>query len=70
MFEDLEEPASGYHGHNFPRDVRRKWERALKKVARNVDDEDLYAGPWVLKRVPEPLLEDAAELFTEVLGEY
>ena len=68
VFDELEEPARGYQGHNFPRDVRRKWERALKKAARNVDDDDLYGGPWVLRRVPDNLLHDAASLFEEVIA--
>jgi hypothetical protein len=67
-FEGLEEPDGDYHGYNYPRDVRRKWERALRKVAKNIDDEELYLGPWVLQRVPESLLDDADALFEEVLA--
>lgn len=66
-FAGLEQPEEDRHGHEFPRDIRRKWERALRKVAKNIDDEDLYAGRFVLQRVPESLLDDADALFDEVI---
>jgi hypothetical protein len=67
VFEDLEKADENRFGHEFPRDVRRKWERALSKVAKNFDDEDLYGGPWVLQRVPESLLDKTDALFKEVI---
>ena len=68
-FDELEKPSKRFHGHTMPRDIRRKWERALKKVAHKVDDEDLYGEVWILQRVPESLLDDASDLFDEVISD-
>jgi hypothetical protein len=68
-FDGLKEPVEGRRAHEYPAAVRRDWERALKKAARNVDDEELYLEePWVLHRVPEDLVGEASELFREVLS--
>ena len=68
-FDDRKEPVEGRRAHEYPAAVRRDWERALKKAARNVDDEELYLEePWVLHRVPEDLVGEALELFGEVLS--
>lgn len=65
-FDDLVKP-SDYEGDNYPRDMRRKWEKQLKKVAKNFDDEDLYAPPMTLRRLPDELTGKASELFQEVI---
>jgi hypothetical protein len=69
VFDDRKEPVAGRRAHEYPAAVRRDWERALKKVARNVDDDDLYSEvPWELRRVPPELTGEAAELFQEVMS--
>ena len=46
-------------------DMRRTWERALKKHA---EDPELFDNePWVMHRVPASAVEKAAELFQEVI---
>ena len=62
-FEHLVMP-DDYEGDNYVRDMRRKWERALRKVAK---DEELYADPWIVTRVPEKHIEAASDLFQEVI---
>ncbi len=54
-----------YEGDNYVRDMRRKWERVLKKVAK---DDALYADPWIVTRVPDGYLDAASELFREVIA--
>mgnify|MGYP001821908441 FL=1 len=67
-FEDAKEPVKGLRAHEYPSSVRRSWERALRKVAKNVDDDELYAEePMTLQRVPEDLVDTASELFQEVI---
>lgn len=67
-FDDLKEPAEGLRAHEYPDDIRRDWERALKKAARNEEDEDLYIEePWSLRRVPDELLGEVSDLFGEVI---
>ena len=67
-FEDAKEPVKGVRAHEYPSSVRRSWERALRKVAKNIDDDELYAEePMMLRRVPEELLDTASELFQEVI---
>ena len=46
---------------------RPRWERALRKVAKNFDDEDLYGDPMTFTRLPDELLYEASELFQEVI---
>ena len=65
-FDDLVKPKD-YEGDDYSRDMRRKWERELKKVAKNFDDEDLYAPPMTLRRLPDDLTGKASELFQEVI---
>ena len=62
-FEDLVMP-DDYEGDDYVRDMQRKWERALKKIAK---DEELYADRLVMTRLPEEHLETASELFQEVI---
>ncbi len=47
--------------------MRPKWERALRKVAKNVDDEDLYGEPTTFSRLPEESLAAASRLYKQVL---
>lgn len=47
--------------------MRPKWERALRKVAKNVDDEELYGEPLTLHKLPDELYDEAAELLEEVI---
>lgn len=54
-----------YEGDDYVRDMRRKWERALKKLAK---DEELYADPMTMTRVPEAYLDKASDLFQEVIS--
>ncbi len=56
-----------YEGDDYVRDTRRKWERALARVARNVDDDELYADPAVFTRLPDDLLKEASRLFEQVI---
>ncbi|MDJ0750776.1 MAG: hypothetical protein QNJ11_14920 [Woeseiaceae bacterium] len=53
-----------YEGDDYARDMRRKWERALRKVAK---DEELYTDPLVMTRLPDEYLDEASELFQEVI---
>jgi hypothetical protein len=67
-FEDAKEPVEGVRAHEYPSSVRRSWERALRKVAKNIDDDELYAeDPMMLRRVPEDLVDTAADLFEEIV---
>ena len=66
-FDDLVKPKD-YEGDSYARDMRRKWERALKKVAKDVDDDELYAPPMTMRRLPEDLMGKASELFQEVIS--
>ena len=47
--------------------MRPKWERALRKVAKNVDDDDLYGEPLTFYKLPDELYHEAAELVDEVI---
>ena len=63
-FEGITTP-DDYEGNDYVGDMRRTWERALKKHAK---DPELYGDdPWVLHRVPASAIENAAELFQEVI---
>ena len=55
-FEDLAEP-EGYQG-NYVRDMRRKFERIIRK---NVDDEDMYGDSLVLRKLTGEELREAAD---------
>jgi len=46
--------------------IRPRWERVLKKVAKNVDDDNLYGEAMAFQRVPADLMEKASRLFREV----
>ena len=63
-FEHLVLPED-YEGDDYVRDMRRKWERALKKIAK---DDELYADPWIATRVPGEYLDAASELFQEAIA--
>ena len=63
-FEDITSP-DDYEGDDYVGDMRRTWERALKKHAK---DPELFGDdPWVMHRVPASDVEKAAELFQEVI---
>ena len=47
--------------------MRPKWERALRKVAKNIDDEELYGEPLTFHKLPDELYFEAAELIQEVI---
>jgi hypothetical protein len=66
VFDDIVSP-SEYEGDDYVRATRRKWERALAKVAKDVDDDDLYGGPSDFTRLPDDLVDEASELFEEVI---
>jgi hypothetical protein len=40
---------------------------ALREVAKNVDDDDLYFDPYTLRRLPEAYMGKASELFGQVI---
>ena len=65
-FDDILKPAD-YEGDDYVKAMRRKWERALAKVAKHVDDDDLYAERHTLRRLPEEHMEKASELFRQVI---
>ena len=54
-----------YEGDDYVRDMRRKWERALRKI--DDEDEDLYADRLVLTRLPGEHLGKASRVFQEVI---
>jgi len=54
-FEELPSP-EGYEG-NYARDMRRKFERIIRK---NVDDEEMYGDALVLRRLAGDKLDEAA----------
>ncbi len=62
-FEQLILPED-YEGDDYVRDMQRKWERALKRVAKN---EDIYGTPSIMTRVPDAYLDEASELYQEVI---
>ena len=62
-FADITKPED-YEGDDYPGDMRRTWERAIRK---HVEDSELYGDPWTLHRVPTEDVEKAAELFQEVI---
>ena len=62
-FADITKPKN-YDGDDYPSAMRRTWERAIKKHAR---DSELYGDPWILHRVPPADVEIAAELLQEVI---
>lgn len=64
VFEDIVLPTD-YEGDDYPGDMRRTWERALKKHARN---KDIYTeDPMVFERVPADLNEQVSELFGDII---
>jgi hypothetical protein len=63
-FEAITTP-DDYEGDDYVGDMRRTWERALK---RHANDPELFGDdPWVMHRVPASAVEEAAELFQEVI---
>ena len=63
-FEGITTP-DDYDGDDYVGDMRRTWERALKRHAK---DPELFGDdPWVMHRVPAPDVEKVAELFQEVI---
>ena len=66
IFDDIVTPDE-YEGDDYVRDTRRKWERALARAARKVDEDEIFGDPAVLARLPEDLLDEASELFQEVI---
>lgn len=62
-FDDIVSP-DDYEGDDYVSDMRRKWERALKKHA---SDDDLYMeDAWSFHRVPADLNDRVSELFGEI----
>ena len=66
-FQEEREFANEQEYRQYLQKIRPKWDRALKKVAKNFDDEDLYGDPMTFTRVPDELLDQASELFQEVI---
>ncbi len=66
LFEEIVTPEE-YEGDDYVRDTQRKWERALARAVKKVDDEELYGEPAVFKRLPDDLVDEASELFQEVI---
>jgi len=62
-FADITTPED-YEGDDYPSAMRRTWERAIKKHAK---DSELYGDPWTLHRVPASDVDKAAELLQEVI---
>ena len=67
VFDDIVKP-NEYDGEDYIRATRRKWERALARVAKDVDNEDVYGDPAVFTRLPEDLVDEASKLFREVMA--
>lgn len=63
-FDHLVKP-DDYDGDDYVRDMRRKWERALRKIAK---DEELYDDSLVMTRVPGEYLDEVSELFQEAIS--
>jgi len=63
VFDDIVGP-DDYEGDDYARDMRRTWERAIKK---NIKNAELFGEPTVMYRVQSSDLEKAAELFQEVI---
>jgi hypothetical protein len=66
-FDDIVD-RDDYDGDDYVKDMRRTWERALKRA---IDDPELYIdeeGVLVFRRVPPDLTGDAADLFQEVFA--
>jgi hypothetical protein len=62
-FADITMPKD-YEGVDYPHAMRRTWERAIRKYAK---DSELYGDPWTLHRVPGEDVEKAADLLQEVI---
>lgn len=62
-FADITRPKD-YEGDDYPKAMRRTWERAIRKFAK---DNELYGDPWTMHRVPRADVEKAAELLQEVI---
>ena len=62
-FADITKPEN-YEGDDYPTAMRRTWERAIRKHAK---DSELYVEQWILHRVPKADVEKAAELLQEVI---
>lgn len=63
-FEGITTP-DDYEGDDYVGDMRRTWERALKRHAK---DPELFSDdPWVMHKVPGSAVDKAAELFQEVI---
>ena len=62
-FKDFPDP-DGYEG-NYGKDMRRQYERVIKK---NVDDEDLYGDTLVLRRLAGDELAEASRRFGKVIS--
>lgn len=64
VFEDIEKRGD-YEGDDYAQDMRRTWERALKRAAKN---EEIYGeDPWTFRRLPDDLMDKASDLFGEVI---
>jgi len=64
LFDDIPMPKE-YDGDDYASDMRRKFERVIK---RNIDNEELYVEePFVLYPLSEDAQEGAFELFSEVI---
>jgi hypothetical protein len=66
-YEEEHEFADEEEYSRYLQKIRPKWQRALSRVAGNVDDEDLYIAMGSFKRVPHELMEKASRLFEEVI---
>jgi len=62
-FDDIKTPKE-YDGDDYAADMRRTFEKAIK---RNIDDEEMYTEPLVMRRLPASAMDAAAELFEEVI---
>ena len=67
IFDDIVTPDE-YEGDDYVRATRRKWERALVRATREVDEDELFGEPAVFSRLPGDLVDEASELFQEVIA--
>lgn len=66
IFDDIVKP-SDYEGDDYVAATRRRWERALAKAARQLDDDELYGDPAIFTRLPDDLLDEASRLFERAI---
>jgi hypothetical protein len=62
-FEDIVLPED-YEGDDYIRDTRSKWERALRKNAKNPD---IYSDSLEFQRLPDHVMNKASQLFGGVV---